>query len=526
MLDRVIERYGWTPPRPDDLETLKEQIGRAPKAVLAVARRCHYGKPLVVVNDPAPPARGGVDLFPTLFWLTCPYLAQRTGALEAEGWVGRMRERQLQGSGWAEQMARVHRRQAELRLSLADPDRLARLRKEAPRKYEVLASSGVGGARYLGGVKCLHAHLADYLARTTPRTFSDPGEPVNLVGRETARMLLERGVDLMGGSSCGACRRSSLWGTNVAAVDIGSNSVRLWVGEMRRPAREVCRGLETTRLGLGAATGGRLEREAIEATVQALKVFAARAREAGAAAAAGAATQAVRSAANGGELLVRVWEEAGLSVPAISGEEEAELSYAGVLHSLPAGLQAGEGRLVVIDVGGGSTELVLGDFQGRIADRASVALGAVSLTGRFLEGEKVAPAALESLIAHVRDEASALGERFATGGGPVVATGGTATALAALAQDLVEYDPVKVHGFALELGELKRLLSRLAGFSLSERKALPGLEPRRAEIIVAGAAILAVFLETMGVARCVVSEADLLQGLAWRLAGVPGESER
>lgn len=524
MLDQAIERFGWAPPRQGDLEALREQIGREPKAVLAVARRCHYGKPLVVVNDPVPPAGEGVDLFPTLFWLTCPYLAQKTGALEAEGWIGRLRERQSQERGWAEHMARVHRRQAELRLSLADPGRLARLRAEAPGKYEVVASSGVGGARYLSGVKCLHAHLADYLARTTPQTVSDPGEPVNLVGRESARMLLERGVDLMGSPSCAACRRASLSEAKVAAVDIGSNSVRLWVGEMRRPPKEVCRGLVTTRLGAGAARGGRLEPGAMDATVEALKRFAAKARQVGAAAAAGAATQAVRSAANGGELLVRVWEEAGLSVPAVSGDEEAELSYAGVLRALPEGLEVEEGRLLVIDVGGGSTELVAGDFRGDIADRTSVPLGAVSLTGRFLEGERVAPGALEALVAHVREEASGLGERFAAGGGPVVATGGTATSLAAVAQELAAYDPEKVHGYLLDLGELKGLLSRLAGLPLAERKALPGLDPRRAEIIVAGAAILAVLLETVGAPRCVVSEADLLHGLAWRLAGAPART--
>lgn len=519
LLDETIERYGWTPPAPEDREALKEQIGREPHPILAVARRCHYGKPLVVVNDPLPPGESGgtPGLFPTLFWLTCPYLVQRTGSLEGEGWIEGFRRRQHSDPAWAGQMAAAHRRQGELRLALADPGRLERLKEEAPARYDVLASSGVGGMRAGAGVKCLHAHLADYLARTRPGVPLDSAEPVNPVGRETARLLLNRGVDLMGSPACAACRSASLEGSVLASVDIGSNSVRLWVGQMSRPLRELDRGLETTRLG-AAAREGRLDEEAMEATVNALKGFALRIRAAGAAAVSGAATAAVREAENGGELLVRVWEGAGLSVPAIPGELEAELSYSGVLRSLP-GEPGKEGALLVIDVGGGSTELVLGTLSGRILDRESLPLGAVRLTGRFLEDEAARPEALEALLDHVRREAGAVAGRFPAGDALVAAVGGTATSVAALAQQLEEYDPERVHGYTMERGELERLLDRLSRMPLAERRKLRGLSPRRAEIIVAGVAILNVLLEVLGADRFTVSEADLLQGLAWRLAG-------
>lgn len=528
-MDQAIERYGWTTPSAHDLKVLKEQIGREPKAILAVARRCHYGKPIVVVNDPAPPTGSGasVDLFPTLFWLTCPYLSRATGALEAEGWVGRLRERQLADAEWTEGMARVHRRQGELRLGLADPRRLERLKEEAPAKWDVLATSGVGGMRSGGGVKCLHAHLADYLARTTPETSGMSDEPVNLVGRETAHLLLTRGIDLLGSPGCAACRGSSLAGERVASVDIGSNSVRMWVGEMGHPPKEVRRALRTTRLGAGVAREGRLGDEAIGATVEALKGYAQEVRAAGAAVATGAATSAVRDAENGGELLIRVWEEAGLSVPSITGEREAELTFLGALHALPRALKdVGSRELVaVIDVGGGSTELVVGTLRGEILERTSVAVGAVRLTERYIEGEAVEPEALEALRAHVEREAGSMRSQAVSHAAHVVAVGGTATTLASLAQGLARYEPERVHGFALERSELERLFERLIGLPLPERRALPGLPPERADIIVAGTAILLGMLQAMGAQRFTVSDADLLQGLAWQLAGEPASKE-
>lgn len=509
------EAWGWTPVTPSDLQHLKEQLGREPRSVLAVAARCRCGKPQVVVNRPvSPDASGRLTVFPTLFWLTSPYLVREVSILEADGWIGRLRA-QMSDPELATGMQASHAATAQLRLRLAPAQDVRALAEASPRQYQALAESGVAGMRALDGVKCLHAHLADYLGRSK----ANP-DAVNPIGREVARLLLSRGVDLMGDCMPTAGR--------VAAIDVGSNSTRVFVGEWRESGNRdgggpqlepVFSDLEMTRLGAGLDARGAFQKDAIEKTLAALKAFSQKANDLGAAPPVGGATAAVREAADGGELLVDIWEKTGLSVPLLSAEREAELAYLGVFRSLQ--LEASR-PLATIDVGGRSTEIVIGDESGRILWKESFPLGAVRLTEECVSTDPVSPAEIATMREAARTILDqGLRGQVASGGRPpslaVAAVGGTATTVAAVGLGLEVYDPRAVHGSNWQLQDVTALIQRLAALPLEKRRTVAGLAPGRADVIVAGLILLEQCLLALKAADFTVSEADLLQGLIWSL---------
>lgn len=154
------------------------QLGREPRGVLGVSCVCPHGFPQVITNRPVSTDLAEVRVFPTLFWLTCPYLRKEVAQLEGQGWIGEFEERIQTDSRFKEQVREDHLSYAEMRLNLIPDEVQARLKEDYPDRYRVLSETGVGGVRNLEGVKCLHMHLADYLAR---------GE--NVIGAEVARLL-------------------------------------------------------------------------------------------------------------------------------------------------------------------------------------------------------------------------------------------------------------------------------------------------------------------------------------------------
>lgn len=285
-----------------------------------------------------------------------------------------------------------------------------------------------------------------------------------------------------------------------AAIDIGTNSVRLLVGEvLESRVREIARDLSSTRLGEGAGSG-RLQQPAMERTAQAVAVFARRAVRSGARRITAAATSAVRQAVNREEFLCLVKEKAGLAVRVLSGREEALYTYRGVV----SGLSIDPATTLVLDVGGGSTEFIwLG--AGELCT-LSVEVGAV----RLLEQ---GPQGMERLAGHL----SAALQKIRQSGNIVeaVAVGGTATSLAAVDMGLKIYRPELVHGYRLSAPRIYELWSELRAKSLEERKKIPGLAPERADIIVFGTRIIAEVLWGLGLKGITVSECDLLHGLLW-----------
>jgi len=293
--------------------------------------------------------------------------------------------------------------------------------------------------------------------------------------------------------------------TKYAAIDIGTNSARLLVArvESGRVVPEFFT-LRTCRIGEGMTRAEGLQPEPVARTLRVLREYRQLIRDYGVEKERVVATSAVREAPNAAEFVSQAREETGFNVEVISGEEEAFLNYLGVCRALP-NLKSG----VVVDIGGGSTEftyLVSGSSGSRLCCR-SVPIGAVRLTEK--------PLLLEGILALLKDvleEIKHLPQKN------LVGVGGTITNLAAIDQSLAFYDPEKVHGYRLSTDAVGRILFLLAAKNKEERKRVPGLQPERADIIVAGTTILWAILGYLQVPEIVVSEADILHGIIWELA--------
>jgi exopolyphosphatase / guanosine-5'-triphosphate,3'-diphosphate pyrophosphatase len=302
----------------------------------------------------------------------------------------------------------------------------------------------------------------------------------------------------------------------VAVVDIGSNTTRLLVGDVEDGrVEELERRTTVTRLGEGVDAGGRLVDSAIERVTTVLGEYRAAIDEREPERAIALATSAVRDASNGDDFRKLVAERFGLEVEIIPGEEEARLTFLGATAARPRG----EGPLAVIDIGGGSTEFVLGRAGEDPTFRVSTQAGSVRQTERHLHEDPPSREQLEELEADVRAIiADAVPAEARAEVKALVAVAGTATSLAAIDQRLERYDPSKVHGYALTLEACERMLGELAAIPLDERRKVTGLHPDRAPTIIAGAAILVEAIRLFGVDWAEVSEADILHGAALEAA--------
>ncbi|EAX47245.1 Ppx/GppA phosphatase [Thermosinus carboxydivorans Nor1] len=296
-----------------------------------------------------------------------------------------------------------------------------------------------------------------------------------------------------------------------AAIDIGTNSVRLLVAEWQDGRlRPLYKDLDSTRLGQGVHHSGALSADAIARTVRAVANMARAARARGADEVVAFATSAVREAVNGLRFAHLCRDLAGVDVHILDAVTEARLAYAGAMLG-----DTGRGDCLVVDIGGGSTELAYG-HDGVLQAAESLKLGAVRLAELFPAG----PGGAVSDLAAVNDYIGA-----ALAAAPrlpwpsrLIGVGGTATSLAAIKQQLTVYDSAKVHGFYLTLGDIEQLLAELAAMPLDERRRVPGLQPERADIIVYGAAILAAVVKRFGADGITVSDQDILEGVVNYLA--------
>jgi exopolyphosphatase/guanosine-5'-triphosphate,3'-diphosphate pyrophosphatase len=297
----------------------------------------------------------------------------------------------------------------------------------------------------------------------------------------------------------------------VGVVDIGTNSTRLLVAEVEGDAlTEVERRTTVTRLGEGVEATGRLSDAAIARVSEALAGYRAALDELGAERVVAVATSAMRDAANGPQFRDEIERRFGLDARTISGDEEARLTFLGAT----AGRDAGAATLV-IDIGGGSTEFVVGHPGGDPEFHISTRMGSVRHTERHLHGDPPTAAELDALAQDARAIVEAevpAGVRAGVDAG--IAVAGTATSLAAIDQELDPYDPERVHGYRLGVASCERLLARLADLTVAQRREVPGLHPDRAPTIVAGAGILFESMRACGLDEIEVSEHDILHGAA------------
>ena len=305
----------------------------------------------------------------------------------------------------------------------------------------------------------------------------------------------------------------------VAAVDLGTNSTRLLVADVGGGTlEEVARVTKITRLGEGVDERKRLLPVPIARVRNVLTDFRREAEQLGAERTLAVATSAVRDAENGEAFLGEIEWSYGFKTRLLTGDQEAQLTFRGV--SLGRDVAA---DTLVIDIGGGSTELVVGGPDGlRFHD--SLDLGCVRLTERFLHSD---PPTREELGACAEAVRALLAQRVPGDVRPETAIGvaGTITSLAALDLQLAEYDAEQVHGHRLSREGVHAQLDRLASVPLAERREIPALDPDRAPVIVAGAVILREALEHFGLEGLEVSEHDILDGAALEAADLPEPEE-
>ena len=307
----------------------------------------------------------------------------------------------------------------------------------------------------------------------------------------------------------------------VAAIDCGTNSIRLLIAEEQADGEftDLTRLMRVVRLGEGLDTSGVISPAALERTFAACDEYASLINAADVQALRFVATSASRDARNRDEFVAGVQARLGVSPEVISGAEEAALSFAGAVSSAPVRAGAPTPRLVV-DIGGGSTEFVLGDER-PWASR-SVNIGCVRLFERHLRNDPPSAAELAALAADAdraiaeASEAVALDEADS-----LVGVAGTVTTVAALALGLPEYDPAAIHGSRLTADQVAAVTEQLAGITHAERLALPVMHPGRADVIVSGAVILRQIVKAVGAGEIVVSEHDILDGIAMSIPRGP-----
>lgn len=305
--------------------------------------------------------------------------------------------------------------------------------------------------------------------------------------------------------------------TRVAAIDCGTNSIRLLVADVDAAGlRDVERRMEIVRLGEGVDRTGRLSEGALARTMAALETYAKRIGDLGAGAIRMVATSATRDAANRDEFVAGVVSRLGVPPEVISGDEEARLSFAGATYDLPGDVAA---PYLVVDIGGGSTEFVLGGGADGPAAARSVDVGCVRLTERHFSTDPPRSAAVAAARADIEaalDDVSASVDLASAGS--VVGLAGSVTTVGGIHLGLPAYYAAKIHHSRVPTEAVRQISDRLLAAGHGERAAIPVMHPGRVDVIAAGALILRCVVERAGVPEVVVSEHDILDGIAWSLA--------
>lgn len=515
----------------EDNEQVTADLGRLPRGVVGVGARSVDGRPLVVVTAPRLP--NGTP-FPTTFYLTDPTLTSACSRLEAEHFMEALNQRLQEDEGFAARHREAH------------ADYVAR-------RHQVALHTGAGEVPEIDGisagglpsrVKCLHALVGHALV-------AGPG--VDPAGDAALDRMRDQGLldadfravsaeDLAAeAGSASEENRDGAVGCRVAAIDCGTNSIRLLIGDVpldgsvaARDLVDVERDMVITRLGQGVDRTGLLAEDAIERTLAAARNYQQRIDASGATRVRIAATSATRDAANRAEFTRGMKAITGVAPEVITGEEEASLSFTGAVSALPSGL---EGPFLVVDIGGGSTEFVLGDKS--VDQSVSMNMGSVRVTERF--GPEPWGEAQQSRARRWIDGLLDEAEQKVNFGAArtVVGVAGTVTSLAALVYGVEEYRPDITHGSSPSPAQWRAALDFMINASVEQKTALPAMPPGRADVIGGGALIWERILMRLGVLQdgaaspvvaptsperaaerrpgppaVVVSEHDILDGLA------------
>jgi exopolyphosphatase / guanosine-5'-triphosphate,3'-diphosphate pyrophosphatase len=293
-----------------------------------------------------------------------------------------------------------------------------------------------------------------------------------------------------------------------AVIDVGTNSIKFHVAELTADGRlhTVVDRAEVTRLGQGIDAGGEIVPEALERAIVAIAGMAEEAKALGVTATTAVGTAGLRAAGNREAVLDAIRARTGVTIRVIPGEEEGRLAY----QAVEAGLGATAGRLVVFDTGGGSSQFTFGE-DGHISEQYSVPVGAVRFTERFGLAGAVSQAVLDEAVAAIAAELSSLDGRPRPDA--LVGMGGAITNITAVKHAMAVYDPSVVQGTVLEHAELDRQIELYRGLDADGRRSIVGLQPKRAEVILAGACIVRTVMDKLGQTSLTVSDRGLRHGV-------------
>jgi exopolyphosphatase / guanosine-5'-triphosphate,3'-diphosphate pyrophosphatase len=294
----------------------------------------------------------------------------------------------------------------------------------------------------------------------------------------------------------------------IAVIDVGSNSIKLLVAELYSDGRleTVLDSANITKLGSGLKQAGKLNMEAMETSCRAISEFQATAEKTGACRVMAVGTMALRTAQNGTDFVNMVRDSSGLEIRVIPGEEEARLSYLAVV----SGLNLGDGVIAVFDSGGGSTEFIFGSGN-TITTILSANLGVVAISEIILKSDPVTPAEVEAALGYIKNILTE--HKVKKEISRLVGVGGTVATMGAVKLKMQHYDPAAIHGSILELTEVNRQVALYSEKTLAERKNITGIQPGRADIILAGACIVKVTMELLEKDSIVISDRGIRHGL-------------
>jgi len=461
-----------------DIARVGELLGRIPQGQFEIVVRTKSGDPVVLRN--APFLDDGTPM-PTRYWLLGEHETVIIGRLEASGGVN-----QAEADIGPTALIETHERYAAERDAAIDPAHTG------PRPF-----GGVGGTRI--GVKCLHAHFGWWLA-----VGNDP------VGQWVADKLdISRDDYVVAENSAVINKRSRpVFTSPVAAIDIGTNSTNLLIVDPQ--GNEIVREVNVTRLGKGVAASGRLEDSAIAATVQQLAIYASLLKQHNVETFRVTATEACRRASNANTFLDQAEATLGKRPEIISGEAEGKLAFSGALSKL----DPHDGTTIVIDIGGGSTEIMIGTGNS-LQHVSSFPVGAVVLTETELHRDPPRPEELTNAIGLVTDFMDDLVREFpqVLNATRVVGVAGTIVTIAAIELGIARFDPVALHDMTLTREAAEDVFRTLATESLIDRKSNPGLPPERADVIVGGCCALVGIMRRLRIPSITVSVHNLLDGV-------------
>ena len=550
-------------PTSADLETLSRQLGRPARDVVEIGARCVCGNPLVATT--APRLSNGIP-FPTTYYLAHPVITAAVSRLEASGLMTEMTERLEQDPELADRYRLAH----EAYLQVRD---------------EIGARTGVGPVPEIDGVsaggmptrvKCLHVLVGHSLAAgpgvnplgdealdrisewwTRDRCYCEGAWDTTgpAPSRDLSRHTKTQGLSPEELDAKRAARREATEAANaehqgdavqdeasapqqpdaehsgrpaarpttrVAAVDCGTNSIRLLIADVTQDGgvpklTDVVRLMRVNRLGQGVDATGRLAPEALERTFEAADEYAALIREHGAERTRFVATSASRDAENREEFVAGIRQRLGVEPEVITGDEEAALSFAGATSVLGAGNGS---KTLVVDLGGGSTEFVLGTSDGVLAAK-STNMGCVRFTERHLTSNPPTEAQIAAARGEVLDMiAQVLPTVPLADADRLVGVAGTITTVTAHALHLPEYSAEAIHGTELDVARIDQSARELLHMDRNAREALPYMHPGRVDVIGAGALIWQTIVDRVSeltdgrVTSAVTSEHDILDGIA------------